>query len=79
MMQTSKLSSAEKNHASSYVKYIGVFIAENLNWKTRIYEISTKLIKGNIMLFKLRNFVNKDILFSEFTIFQLHLAYLCLV
>ena len=40
-----------------YVKY--VFIDENLIWKTCIYEISTKLIKGNAMLSKLRHFVNK--------------------
>ena len=34
-------------HASPYVKYRGVFIDENLNWKIHINKISTKLIKGN--------------------------------
>ena len=67
-------------HASPYVKYLGVFIDENLNWKKHINEISTKLIKSNAMLSKLRHFVNKDILFSVYYgIFHLHLAYLCLV
>ena len=67
-------------HASPYVKYLGVFIDENLNWKKHINEISTKLIKGNAMLSKLRHFVNKDILLSVYYgIFHLHLAYLCLV
>ena len=38
----------ERIHASLYV-----FIDENLNWKTHINEISTKLIKSNAMLSKL--------------------------
>ena len=67
-------------HASQYVKYLSVFIDENLNWKKHINEISTKLIKGNAMLSKLRHFVNKDILLSVYYgIFHSHLAYLCLV
>ena len=67
-------------HASPYVKYLGVFIDENLNWKKHINEISTKLIKSNVMLSKLRHFVNKDILLSvHYGIFYSHLAYLCLV
>ena len=68
-------------HISCYVnKYLGIFIDENLNWKKHINKISTKLIKGNAMLSKLRHFVNKDILFSVYYgIFHLHLAYLCLV
>ena len=67
-------------HASPYVKYLGVFIDENLYWKIHINKISTKLIKGNAMLSKLRHFVNKDILLSVYySIFHAHLAYLCLV
>ena len=72
--------SQKRIHASPYVKYLGVFIDENLNWKTHINEISTKLIKGNVMLSKLRHYVNKDILLSVYYgIFHSHLAYLCLV
>ena len=67
-------------HASPYVKYLGVFIDENLNWKIHKNKISTKLIKGNAMLSKLRHSVNKDILLSVYYgIFHSHLAYLCLV
>ena len=70
----------ERIHASQYVKYLSVFIDENLNWKKHIDEISTKLIKDNAMLSKLRHFVNKDILLSVYYgIFHSHLAYLCLV
>ena len=62
-------------HLPLYVKYLRVFIDENLNWETHINEISTKLIKA-----KLNHFVNKDILLSlYYTIFHSHLAYLCLV
>ena len=67
-------------YASQCVKYLSVFIDENLNWKKHINQISTKLIKGNAMLSKLRHFVNKDILLSVYYgIFHSHLAYLCLV
>ena len=67
-------------YVSQYVKYLIVFIDENLNWKKHINQISTKLIKGSAMLSKLRHFVNKDILLSvHYGIFHSHLAYLCLV
>ena len=67
-------------HASQYIKYLGIFIDENLNGKKHINEISTKLIKVNAMLSKLRHFVNKDILLSVYYgIFHSHLAYLSLV
>ena len=67
-------------HASPSVKYLGVFIDENLNWKIHIKEISMKLIKDNAMLSKLRHFVNKYILLSVYYgIFHSHLAYLSLV
>ena len=60
-------------HASPYVKYLGVFIDETLNWKIHINE-------NNAMLSKLRHYVNKDILLSVYDgIFHSHLAYLCLV
>ena len=67
-------------HASTYVQYLGIFIDENLNWKININKISTKLIKGNAILSKLRHYVNKDILLSVYYgIFHSHLAYLCLI
>ena len=67
-------------HASLCVIYLSVFIDENLSWEIHIYKISTKLIKSNAMLSKLRHFVNKDILVSVYYgIFHSYLAYLCLV
>ena len=41
---------------SLYVKYLGIFIDENLNWKIHT-KISTKLIKGNAVLSELMHFV----------------------
>ena len=41
---------------SLYVKYLGIFTDENLNWKIHT-KISTKLIKGNAVLSKLMHFV----------------------
>ena len=67
-------------HASPYAKYLSFLVGENLNGKTHINEISTKLIKSNAMLSKLWHFVNKDILLSVcYAIFHSNLAYLCLV
>ena len=67
-------------HASPYVKYLSIFINENLNWKIHINKISTKLIKGTAMLSKLWHYVNKDILLPvHYGIFHSHLAYLCFV
>ena len=40
-----------------------LFIDEHLNWEININETSTKLIKGNTMLSKLKPFLNKDIFF----------------
>ena len=58
-------------NSSLYVKHLSVFTDENLNWKTHINKISTKLIKGNVMLSKLWHFVNKDILLSVLCNFSL--------
>ena len=56
------------------------FVDENLNWEININEFSTKLIKRNTMLSKLKPFLNKDIFFLlYYAIFQSYLAYLCLV
>ena len=61
-------------HASQYVKYLSVFIDENLNWKKHINQISTKLIKGNAMLSKLRHFVKiKTFFFQCIMVFFTHI------
>ena len=34
---------------------------ENLNWKQHIYEIAIKLNRANVLLYTIRNFVNRHI------------------
>ena len=42
------------------VKYIGIKINENLNWKQLIHDISIKLNRANALLHTIRNSVNRD-------------------
>ena len=62
------------------VKYLGVKIDGNLSWKSHIDYLSVKLSRANVLLFKIRNFVNSSILRTiYFAISELHLNYCCLV
>ena len=40
------------------VKYLGIRIEKNLNWKHHVSDIAIKLNRANALLFKIRNFVN---------------------
>ena len=42
------------------VKYLGIKINENLNWKQLIHGISIKLNRANALLYTIRNSVNRD-------------------
>ena len=65
---------------SNNVKYLGIKIDENLNWKYHINEVSIKLIRANAILFKIRNYVNPKVLrFIYFAIFESHLNYSSIV
>ena len=44
------------------VKYLGIIIDCNLNWKDHIFELSKKKSRGIDILFKLRDFVSIDLL-----------------
>ena len=48
-------------YPSKSVKYFGIKIDENLNWKQHIHDITIKLNRANSLLFTIRNCVNKDI------------------
>ena len=66
-------------HAFPYVKYFSVFSDKNLNWKTQINKVLTRLIKINAILSKFRHFVNRSVFLSVYdAIFHSHLAYLSL-
>ena len=47
--------SRKKLYPSKSVKYLGVKIDENLNWKDQTYDIVTKLSRANALLYKIRN------------------------
>ena len=70
----------QRLHSSNNVKYLGIKIDENLNWKHHINEVSTKLIRVNAILFKIRNYVNPKILrLIYFAIFKSYLNYSSIV
>ena len=63
---------------STYVKYLGFYIDENLSWGTHINELSKKLSRANGVLAKLRYFAPKKILFlAYYAIFYSQLLYGC--
>ena len=61
------------------MKYSGIKIDENLNWKSHICNLAFKLNTVYSVLFKLRHFANSEILRSVyFAIFQSHVSYVCI-
>ena len=62
------------------MKYLGINIDENLNWKQQISDIAIKLNKANGILSKLRHFIDRKTLKSIYhAIFEPHLYYSLLV
>ena len=58
------------------VKYLGIRIDKNLNWKHHISDIAIKLNRTNALLFKIRNFVNLNTLKTlYYAIFDTHINY----
>ena len=61
------------------MRYLGIIIDENLNWKIHIHDLASKLDRANAVLAKLRHFVNSEILRSTYyAIFVSHLNYVCI-
>ena len=71
LLNLNLIQNRQRLHSSNNIKYLGIKIDENLNWKY-INEVSTKLIRVNAILFKIRNYVNPKIfkvhLFCNFQI-----------
>ena len=66
----------KKLYPSSYLKYLGIFLDENLNWKKHVSILSSKLRRANGALGKLRHFVFPKTLTSVYyAIFNSHLNY----
>ena len=53
LLKNEKKICRKRIHVSSYVKYLGVTIDQNPGWKIHINDISTKVIKGNVIVSKL--------------------------
>ena len=67
-------------YPSKSVKYFGIKIYENLNWKQHIHDIAIKLNRANALLFTIRNYGNKHVLRTiYFAIFDFHINYANLI
>ena len=67
-------------HPTNNIKYLGIKVDENLNWKHHVNDISAKSISANAILFKIRNYVNPKLLRSVyFAIIESHLNHSSLV
>ena len=62
------------------MKYLGLKIDENLNWKVQTHYTATKLSRTNALLYKLRNYVSFNTLKAiYFAIFDSHINYADLI
>ena len=65
---------------SKYVKYLGIYIDENLSWDIHIQKLSNKLSRANGLLSKLHHYIPKYTLISVYyALFYSHLIYGCSV
>ena len=60
---------------TNYVRYLGIKIDENLNWKIHIHDLPSKLNWANSVLSKLRYFVSGEV---YITLFRSRLDYVCI-
>ena len=68
--------SSKRLYPSESIKYLGIKLDKNLNWKQHIHGVAIKLNRANALLYTIRNFVNRHILRTiYFAIFDAHLNY----
>ena len=61
-------------YPSKYIKYLGLYIDEFLNWNFQISQINSKLIRANSMLKNIRHYVSKKVLLTIYhSTFSSHL------
>ena len=66
----------KKLFQTNSVKYLGIKIDKQLNWRDHINEVTIKLNRANALLFKVREYVSTDILRSiYYAIFDSYLNY----
>ena len=67
-------------YPTNSVKYFGVNTDSKLNWKILVNAIAKKLNRENAMLYKLRDFVNANILKSiNYALFESDINYACII
>ena len=67
-------------YPSKLVKYLGIKINENFNWKQHIHDIAIKLNRANALLSINRNYLNKHTLRTiYFAMFDSHINYFNLI
>jgi hypothetical protein len=67
-------------YKSSVIKYLGIFLDENLTWWKQVEVVSNKLRRANGALSKLRHYVSKPVIISiYYALFQPHMSYACQV
>ena len=72
--------SRKRLYPSKSVKYLGVKIDENLNWKDQTDDIVTKLNRANALLYKIRNYISFNTLKAiYFAIFDSQVNYANLI
>ena len=72
--------SRKRHSPSKSVKYFGIKIDENLNWKQHIHDVAIKLNRANALLSIIGNYVNKLTLRAiYFAIFDSHINYANLI
>ena len=65
---------------TKYLRYLEIKVDGNLNWKTHIHDLNSKLNRANAVLTKLKHFVKSEILrCTNFDIFHSHFNYVCIV
>ena len=75
-------SCGKRLYPTECVKYLGVKIDTPLSWQDHVNDLSIKLNRENVLLFKMRKYVNLKIKILKsiyFAIFDSYLFYCCLV
>ena len=66
----------KRPYPTDSVKYLGIRIEKNLNWKHHVSDIAIKLNRANALLFKIKNFININTLKTiYYAIFDSHINY----
>ena len=67
-------------YPSTFIKYLGVFLDENLSWRKHIDTLSLKLRRANGALAKLRHYLSPTVLVTVYhALFHSHMFYACQV